>query len=157
MKEGILVFLLLAILIISAPAHANRASVKITVPDEIKEGENFTITLEISHQNNDDGHYVEWVRLHANDVLLQEWNYDPSDFISDTLWTLSFTTSIDGETEIKAKANCNLHGGGTSTKTLNIGTQIRDDDGFGLELPLLIVILVVIIIVGIGIVLMRRR
>jgi desulfoferrodoxin (superoxide reductase-like protein) len=134
--------------------RANVAKVKVTLPGEVEVNENFTIELEISHSNNNEDHYVDWVRLYLDDEMVKEWTYTPDDFVPDTLWTLDYSTMIGAKTEVRAKANCNLHGGSQNMEVVRIIGQ--DDGGNPLLYPFLLVV-VVILVIGLGLAFMRKR
>jgi len=153
LKKWYSAVLFLVIMMNLFPVWANRAGLKVTAPEEVGAGESFTVELEISHSNNDEGHYVDWVRIWMDDELVKEWTYTPDDFVQETRWTLEYETSIDEPAEIRARANCNLHGG--SQKRLTVAIPGMDDEGeFSLLYPLIAFVVVLVIVSG---VLISRR
>ena len=146
MRTWFTAVLFVIIMMALLPVEANRAGIKVTAPEEVAAGENFTIGLEISHSDNDGGHYVDWVRIWMDDELVKEWTYTPEDFVPETRWTLEYETSIDKPTEIRARANCNLHGG--SQMRLDVGIPgVEEEEGTSLLLPVIIVVIMVIAVV----------
>lgn len=145
---------LLILYVTLGTAAANVATISLSVPDEVAAGDEVTVEMEIRHLNNDQDHYVDWVRLYMDGELLQGWNYDSANYVDETRWTLTYTTVVERETVFRAEANCNLHGGRDDSATVRIYSGTSDADG-GATAYLLVAIGIPLLLVAI--VLLRRR
>ena len=145
---------LLILYVALGTAAANVATISLSVPDEVAAGDEVTVEMEIRHLNNDQDHYVDWVRLYMDGELLQSWDYDSANYLDETRWTLTYTTVVERETVFRAEANCNLHGGRDDSATVRIYVGTGDALGGATAYLLVAIVIPVLIVV---IVLLRRR
>jgi len=81
----------------------------IEVPGSVKAKESFDVAItlgkELAHPN-EGGHFIQWVELYYNDVLIGRTELTP------TIYEMPVTMRIKLEQSctLKARARCNLHG-----------------------------------------------
>lgn len=92
----------------------------IDVPVSVKASEPFdvkiTVGKELAHPN-EGGHFIQWVELYYNDVLIGRTELTP------TIYEMPLTVRIKlGKScTLRALARCNLHGIWEGTAELNVG------------------------------------
>ncbi len=109
MKKSVLLSLLF-ILIATFSLLANKTSVKINAPSEVKSGTEITIVINVSHNGNSKMHHTDWVYLKINGVEVKRWKYDKNSLPPDGNFTVEFKYVINQDVTIEAEGNCNLHG-----------------------------------------------
>jgi desulfoferrodoxin (superoxide reductase-like protein) len=107
--------------VVAAPAHANKASVRIDAPASAKKGSEITIQVMVDHNGNSFGHYVEWVTVEVSGQEVQRWEYSAFDRPESDSFSREIRYTVGGPVEITAKAHCNLHGSaGAATVTVGV-------------------------------------
>jgi desulfoferrodoxin (superoxide reductase-like protein) len=95
---------------VSNSVHADQASVTIEVPEETALGSEITIRLTVNHSGNNVFHYVQWVKVMANDKLIGRWNFSASNRPEGVPFTREIKYPATQNLEINAEAYCNIHG-----------------------------------------------
>jgi superoxide reductase len=91
----------------------------IEVPASVKAGEPFDVTItvgkELAHPN-EGGHFIQWVELYYNDVLIGRTELIP------TIYEMPLTMRIklSKSCTLRALARCNLHGIWEGTAELGV-------------------------------------
>ncbi|HJZ40473.1 MAG TPA: desulfoferrodoxin family protein [Bacteroidales bacterium] len=98
---------------------ANKTSVEIKAPVEVKAGDEVTIILNVSHNGNSKSHHTDWVYLKINGKEVQRWKYDKTSLPPDGNFSVEFKTVATGAMVIEAQGDCNIHGS-KGVKSLNI-------------------------------------
>jgi desulfoferrodoxin (superoxide reductase-like protein) len=107
-----LAYVLLSSVVIGFPAsaYADVPTVTVTGPEQARTGEEFPITISVSHKGNNLFHHLNRIRLFADGKLVKEWTYswrrrpDQEDF------AVRAKMSVTAETVFAATSRCNLHG-----------------------------------------------
>jgi desulfoferrodoxin (superoxide reductase-like protein) len=94
----------------SASVLANKTSVEIKAPSEIKKGTEITIIVNVSHVGNSKAHHTDWVYLKINGEEVKRWQYDKENLPSAGNFTLEFNYTVTKDLKIEAQGNCNIHG-----------------------------------------------
>jgi desulfoferrodoxin (superoxide reductase-like protein) len=105
-------FLLLPILFFftSASLLANKTSVEVKAPSEIKKGVEVTIIINVFHKGNSNGHHTDWVSLKINGKEVKKWEYAKDNLPPNENFTLEFKYVVNEESVIEAAGHCNIHG-----------------------------------------------
>jgi desulfoferrodoxin (superoxide reductase-like protein) len=109
MKRIVVSFLVLFCLFL-AGAQANKTSVEIKAPAEIKAGTEVTITVMVSHSANSKGHHTDWVTLKINGKEVKRWEYNKESLPPDSSFTLEFKYVASEALTVEAQGHCNMHG-----------------------------------------------
>jgi desulfoferrodoxin (superoxide reductase-like protein) len=109
MKKSILISFLFVFLA-QAGLLANKTSVKVNVPSEVKNGSEITLTINVFHNGNSKMHHTEWVYLKINGVEVKRWQYDKNNLPPDGNFTVEYKYVITRDATIEVEGNCNLHG-----------------------------------------------
>jgi len=91
-------------------ALANKTSVEINAPAEVKKGTEITITVNVIHKGNSKSHHTEWVYLKINGKEVKRWTYTKDSLPSDENFTLEFKYMATEPLTIEVEGNCNIHG-----------------------------------------------
>jgi desulfoferrodoxin (superoxide reductase-like protein) len=94
----------------SANILANKTSVEIKAPSEIKKGTEVTLVINVSHIGNSKGHHTDWVYLKINGEEVKRWQYDKTNLPPSGNFTLEFKYTVNKDLNIEAEGHCNLHG-----------------------------------------------
>ena len=101
---------LIFVLWMALPALADKSSVEITVPGEVKKGETITIKVKVTHDGNNFIHYTDWVYIKAGGNEIARWEFSMFDTPEDEIFTREAEYTVNESVEIEAEANCNMHG-----------------------------------------------
>jgi len=101
------------------PAFADKSSVEINAPGEVKKGETIIIILKVTHDGNNFLHYTDWVYIKAGNIEIARWDYSMFDTPESEVFTKEVEYTVNEPVTIEAEANCNIHGN-AGKKTLNI-------------------------------------
>jgi len=91
-------------------ALANKTSVEVKAPAEIKVGTEVTITINVMHSGNSKGHHTDWVLLKINGKEVQRWSYTKEELPPDAVFTVEYKITATEDMNIEAQGNCNIHG-----------------------------------------------
>jgi desulfoferrodoxin (superoxide reductase-like protein) len=105
----------------ASPALADKASVAIEAPKDAVKGSEAVIRITVTHSANSERHYVEWVKIWANNKELTKWDFSSSKLPEGVPFTRELKYKVEGDAEIKAEASCNAHGSkGPATLKISI-------------------------------------
>ncbi len=107
------------IFMMALPAFADKSSVEINAPEEVKKGETITIILKVTHDGNNFLHHTDWVYIKAGDREIARWDYSMFDTPENEIFTREVEYTVNEPVAIEAEAYCNIHGS-AGKKTLNI-------------------------------------
>jgi len=111
MKKISLLVLTLMFVSFAGIALANKTTVKITIPAQVKKGSQITITINVMHKGNTPGHHTDWVYLKINGKEVKRWTYDKDHMPPDGNFTLLYTyVATDNILNVEAAGDCNIHG-----------------------------------------------
>ncbi len=102
-----------------AGAYANKTSVTIKAPAEIKAGTEITVVIQVAHKGNSKGHHTDWVSLKIDGKEVKKWEYTKTTLPPSENFTVEYKITVTADMVIVAQGNCNIHGS-TGAKTLNI-------------------------------------
>jgi desulfoferrodoxin (superoxide reductase-like protein) len=91
-------------------AIANKTSVEIKAPAEVKAGTEVTITINVMHNGNSKVHHTEWVFLKINGKEVKRWTYDKGSLPPDGNFTVEFKFTATEALTLEAEGYCNMHG-----------------------------------------------
>lgn len=105
MFKKIIFSIITAVFILGLPLGVFASTPKVTFeyPDEIKAGESFILELNINHQGQSKGDYVDKIKLYGNSEPLKVWSYTTKTKSKDAKWTEKITVSLDEDTVLKAE------------------------------------------------------
>jgi desulfoferrodoxin (superoxide reductase-like protein) len=109
MKKIVVTFLALICLSFSS-VWANKTSVEIKAPAEVKAGTEVTITINVFHNGNSKGHHTDWVYLKINGKEVKRWQFDKNSLPTDGNFVVEFKYTATEEFTIEAEGHCNIHG-----------------------------------------------
>lgn len=106
------------LLFFSVELMANKTSVEIKAPSEIKKGTEVTVVINVMHKGNSKMHHTEWVSLKINGQEVKRWEYGKESLPPSGDFKLEYKTTVTGDLNLDAQGNCTLHGsaGVISTK-----------------------------------------
>jgi desulfoferrodoxin (superoxide reductase-like protein) len=100
-------------------AQANKTSVEIKAPAEIKAGTEVTITVVVTHSSNSKGHHTDWVTLKINGKEVKKWEYGKETLPPGATFNLEFKYIASETLKVEAQGHCNIHGSaGVKTSTI---------------------------------------
>ena len=106
-----LLFLLPVLLLItSASLLANKTSVEVKAPAEIKKGTEVTLVLSVFHNGNSKSHHTDWVELKINGKEVKKWQYDKDNLPPAGDFVLEYKYVVTENLNIEAQGHCNIHG-----------------------------------------------
>lgn len=91
-------------------ALANKTSVEIKAPAEVKSGTEVTITINVIHNGNSKSHHTDWVFLKINGKEVKRWAYDKASLPPDGSFSVEFKYTPTEAMTIEAEGHCNIHG-----------------------------------------------
>ena len=91
-------------------AIANKTSVEIKAPAEVKAGTEVTIVINVAHKGNSKMHYTDWVYLKINGKEVQRWEYNKNKLPLTENFTIEYKLLVNEEINIEAEGHCNIHG-----------------------------------------------
>lgn len=91
-------------------ALANKTSVEIKAPSDVKAGTEITVTINVSHSSNSKSHHTDWVYLKINGKEVQRWSYTKSELPPGSEFTLEYKVVVNEPVTIEAEGHCNIHG-----------------------------------------------
>jgi desulfoferrodoxin (superoxide reductase-like protein) len=94
----------------SAGLLANKTSVEIKAPAEVKKGNEVILVINVFHIGNSQAHHTDWVYLKINGKEVKRWQYDKDNLPPDGNFTVEFKTVVTKNLSIEAEGHCNLHG-----------------------------------------------
>ena len=98
---------------------ANKTSVEVNAPSEIKKGTEVTLIVNVFHKGNSKSHHTDWVVLKINGKEVKKWQYDKSSLPPGGDFVLEFKYAVTEDLAIEAQGNCNIHGSaGISKETI---------------------------------------
>lgn len=96
---------------------ANKTSVEVKAPAEVKAGTEITITITVTHKGNSKSHHTDWVFLKINGKEVQRWNYGKDSLPLTETFSIEYTYVANEPLNIEAQGNCNIHGSTGLKKT----------------------------------------
>jgi desulfoferrodoxin (superoxide reductase-like protein) len=120
MKKLVFSFLALFCFFLTG-ALANKTSVEVNAPAEVKKGTEVKITVEVMHKGNSKTHHTEWVTIKINGQEVKRWSYTKELLPPGDQFTLEFTYVADEPLTVEVAGNCNIHGS-TGSKTVVVQT-----------------------------------
>ena len=115
-KRVILLVSSLVLLLLTAPALADQASVEIDAPETAKKGNTITVKIKVSHKGNNYLHHIDWVYVKVNDKEVARWDYSFRKLPEDEVFTKEVEVAVDGPLDIRSQAHCNMHGSAGEAK-----------------------------------------
>lgn len=109
MKRIIALFVTLFCIFLTG-VMANKTSVEVKAPSEIKAGTEVTIILNVVHSGNSRSHHTEWVYLKINGQEVQRWSYTKDQLPPDAEFSVEYKFIVNEDCNIEAEGNCNIHG-----------------------------------------------
>jgi desulfoferrodoxin (superoxide reductase-like protein) len=91
-------------------AFANKTSVEVKAPADVKKGDEITIVINVSHNGNSKTHHTDWVYLKINGKEVQRWSYTKTSLPVDGQFTVEFKVVANEALYIEAQGDCNIHG-----------------------------------------------
>ena len=89
---------------------ANKAEVKIEMPEGAAKGVEIPIRVTVIHNANNFFHHVEWVWIKFNEKEIARWEFTATNRPEEATFTREIKYRVEGDGEIIAKASCNIHG-----------------------------------------------
>ena len=106
-----LLFLLPVLLFFtSSGLLANKTSVEVKAPSEIKKGTEVTLVVNVSHKGNSKAHFTDWVVLKVNGKEVKRWQYDKTNLPPGNEFVLEYKFVATEDLTVEAQGHCNLHG-----------------------------------------------
>ncbi len=102
-----------------AGASANKTSVEIKAPAEVKAGTEITIVIKVEHKGNSKGHHTDWVSLKISGKEVKKWDYPKTALPPGEIFTVEYKITVTEDMTIAAQGNCNLHGS-TGEQTMTV-------------------------------------
>jgi len=100
---------------------ANKTSVEIKAPAEIKKGTEVTIVINVFHYGNSATHHTDWVYLKINGKEVKRWQYDKENLPAAENFTLEFKVVATKNLTLEAEGHCNIHGSaGSKNATIKV-------------------------------------
>ncbi len=113
-----LVFFLTGLFFFStAGLLANKTSVEVKAPAEIKKGTEVTLVISVFHKGNSKTHHSDWVVLKVNGKEIKKWQYDKNNLPPGGDFVLEFKYTVTEDITVEVQGNCNLHGSTGVAKT----------------------------------------
>ncbi len=98
------------LLFFSVELMANKTSVGIKAPAEIKKGSELTIVINVMHKGNSKMHHTDWISLKINGKEVKRWEYTKENLPPEGDFTLEYKTTVTENIKIEAQGDCNMHG-----------------------------------------------
>jgi desulfoferrodoxin (superoxide reductase-like protein) len=95
---------------------ANKTSVEINAPAEIKKGTEVTLVISVFHKGNSQVHHTDWVYLKINGKEVKRWQYDKENLPAGGDFTLEIKYVVTEDLTVEAEGHCNLHGSAGNKK-----------------------------------------
>jgi desulfoferrodoxin (superoxide reductase-like protein) len=89
---------------------ANKTSVEIKVPENVKAGTEVTITINVFHSSNSKTHHTDWVYLKINGKEVQRWVYNKDALPLTADFTVEYKFVPTESFTLEAEGHCNIHG-----------------------------------------------
>lgn len=100
---------------------ANKTTVEVKAPAEVKAGTEITITITVTHKGNSKMHHTDWVYLKINGKEVQRWNYGKESLPLTENFSIEYKYVANETLNIEVQGNCNLHGStGLKKATVNV-------------------------------------
>ncbi|MFO7370840.1 MAG: desulfoferrodoxin family protein [Bacteroidales bacterium] len=100
---------------------ANKTTVEVKAPAEVKAGTEITITITVTHKGNSKAHHTDWVYLKINGKEVQRWNYAKDSLPLTENFSIEYTYIANETLNIEAQGNCSIHGStGPKKATVNV-------------------------------------
>ncbi|MBN1145089.1 MAG: hypothetical protein JXA72_11735 [Bacteroidales bacterium] len=100
---------------------ANKTSVEVKAPAEVKAGTEITIIITVTHKGNSKAHHTDWVSLKINGKEVQRWSYGKDSLPLTENFSIEYTYVANETLNIEAQGDCNLHGSaGVKTATVKV-------------------------------------
>jgi len=109
MKKAAILIVALFCLALSN-AWANKTSVEVKAPAEVKAGTEVTITVNVMHKGNSKSHHTDWVSLTVNGKEVKRWEYGKETLPAAENFTVEFKVLAGEALTIEAEGHCNIHG-----------------------------------------------
>jgi desulfoferrodoxin (superoxide reductase-like protein) len=109
-KSTWLGFGLVLVFLSTGVALADKAAVSIEGPVTAAKGSEVTIKVTVTHSANTARHYIEWVKISANNQEVAIWKFGDNQRPEAAVFTKEVKLKVLDATEIKAEASCNVHG-----------------------------------------------
>ncbi len=120
--KKIKLFLVIFIAVFTIPVFANKSSVEITVPENVKKDSTVKIVVKVKHNVNISFHHTDWVVIKVNGKEIARWDYTKTKLPEKNEFVKEVEYKVTGPVEVEAQANCNLHGS-AGIKTAKIGIK----------------------------------
>lgn len=89
---------------------ANKTSVEIKAPAEIKKGTEVTLVVNVMHMGNSKAHHTDWVYLKINGKEVKRWEFSKENLPAGGNFTLEFKYVVTEDLTVEAEGHCNIHG-----------------------------------------------
>lgn len=89
---------------------ANKTSVEVKAPTEVKAGTEVTIIINVMHSGNSKSHHTDWVYLKINGKEVKRWTYNKEFLPPDGNFTLEYKYVATEALKLEAEGHCNIHG-----------------------------------------------
>jgi desulfoferrodoxin (superoxide reductase-like protein) len=109
MKKAALLFVMFFCLSLTG-VWANKTSVEVKAPAEVKAGTEITIVINVMHKGNSKGHHTDWVSLKINGKEVQLWKYEKETLPLTENFTIEYKYLAGEALNIEAQGHCNIHG-----------------------------------------------
>ncbi len=101
---------------------ANKTNVEVSVPSNVKQGDEITIVINVSHKGNSNAHHTNWVCLKINGKEVQRWAYAKNSLPSAGEFTVEYKVVVTESLYLEVQGNCNIHGS-TGLKTAEVKVE----------------------------------
>ena len=91
-------------------AAANKSEASIEGPTQAERGSEVTLRITATHNTNTASHYIEWLKVMANNKEVARWDYTKENRPEGAVFTKEIKIKVTENVEIVAEASCNNHG-----------------------------------------------
>jgi desulfoferrodoxin (superoxide reductase-like protein) len=100
----------LILLFVSPSLWANKTSVEVKAPAQVKKGSEITIVVTATHKGNSKAHFTDWVTIKQDGKEIKKWEYNKNALPSSAIFTVEYKITVTADCTIEAQGHCNLHG-----------------------------------------------
>jgi len=109
MKRTAVLFVVVFCLSLTS-AWANKTSVEVKAPAEVKAGTEITIVIDVMHKGNSKSHHTDWIYLKINGKEVQRWQYGKEKLPLTENFSIEYKLVANEALTIEAEGHCNIHG-----------------------------------------------